>query len=214
MEITKGRFIAFEGGEGSGKSSAISIVTKAIAQAGYEVVQTREPGGTPGAELIRSLIVQEHTGVDYDGVTNALLFAAARRDHVENVIRPAIEKGAWVVSDRYVLSTIAYQGAGEGLDPEFISTLHQMTTGGLYPDLTIIMDVDPNEGLARSNRRLASEASAESRFEAYEIDFHKRIREALLAYTLSHSRIIDANRPIGEVSQSVENLIAEYLHQN
>lgn len=214
MEVTKGRFIVFEGGEGSGKTSAISIATQAIANAGHEVVRTREPGGTPGAELIRSLIVQDHQGVDYDGITNALLFAAARRDHVEKVIRPAIERGAWVVSDRFVLSTIAYQGAGEGLGTDFVSTLHQMTTDSLYPDLTIVMDVNPGEGLARSNRRLATEGSAEGRFEAYEIDFHERIRQALLAYDLSPATVIDANRPIEDVTQSVQDLIARYLSDN
>lgn len=204
-----GMFIAFEGGEGSGKTSAIAEALETIESlTGKQAVRTREPGGTPNAELIRSILISE--GADHDNICNTLLFAAARRDHVERLIRPRLATGDWVVTDRFVLSTLAYQGA-EGVDRDFIERLHMDTTNGLLPDHTIILDVDPRIGLHRSNARLAGEGSNESRFEGYDLAFHDRMRGIMLEYDLSAKTIIDASRSqaevITDVKKTVENLV-------
>lgn len=204
-----GMFIAFEGGEGSGKTSAIAEALETIENiTGRQVVRTREPGGTPNAEQIRSILISE--GADHDNICNTLLFAAARRDHVERLIRPRLAAGDWVVTDRFILSTLAYQGA-EGVDRDFIQRLHIDTTDALLPDHTIILDVDPRIGLERSNSRLAGEGSNESRFEGYDLAFHDRMRGIMLEYDLSAKTIIDASRPqdevIEEVKKVVENLV-------
>lgn len=204
-----GMFIAFEGGEGSGKTSAIAEALETIENiTGRQVVRTREPGGTPNAEQIRSILIS--AGADHDNICNTLLFAVARRDHVERLIRPRLAAGDWVVTDRFVLSTLAYQGA-EGVDRDFIQRLHNDTTDGLLPDHTIILDVDPRIGLERSNSRLADEGSNESRFEGYDLSFHDRMRRIMLEYDLSAKTIIDASRPqdevIEEVKKVVENLV-------
>lgn len=202
-------FIAFEGGEGSGKTSAIAEALETIENiTGRKVVRTREPGGTPNAEQIRSILISE--GADHDNICNTLLFAAARRDHVERLIRPRLAAGDWVITDRYVLSTLAYQGA-EGVDKDFIQRLHIDTTDGLLPDHTIILDVDPRIGLGRSTARLAGEGSNESRFEGYDLAFHDRMRGIMLEYDLSAKTIIDASRSqaevIADVKKTVENLV-------
>ena len=208
----KGMFIAFEGGEGSGKTSAIAEALETIENiTGEQVVRTREPGGTPNAELIRSILISE--GADHDNISNTLLFAAARRDHVQRLIQPRLDAGDWVVTDRFVLSTLAYQGA-EGVDRDFIQRLHMDTTGGLLPDHTIILDVDPRIGLNRSNARLVGEGSNESRFEGYDLAFHDRMREIMLEYNLSAKTIIDASRSqaevIADVKKTVENLVTHW----
>ena len=188
----RGKFIVFEGGEGSGKSTAINeAVTYLKTNHDAPVIKTREPGGTPNAEIIRSILITE--GATYDSISNTLLFATARRDHVEKQIRPSLEAGFWVVCDRYFLSTLAYQGA-EGVDPDFIRSLHASTTGDLLPDHTIILDVDPRIGLERSIGRLSQERNSENRFEGYDLAFHDRMRSTMLTYDLSPRTVIDASR--------------------
>lgn len=204
-----GKFIVFEGGEGSGKTGAIDIAHQAIRElTQMEPLRTREPGGTPGAESIRSILITD--GANYDPIANCLLFAAARRDHIEKVIKPALDSGKWVICDRYVLSTIAYQGA-EGVEKDFIIDLHNKTTDSLYPDHTIILDVDPVIGLSRSQKRLTQEQSNENRFEAYEIDFHRKMRQSMLDYNLSPMTIIDAapseESVRGSVRTAMESII-------
>lgn len=165
-----GRFITLEGGEGSGKSTQARLLADRLRAAGHEVVLTREPGGTPGAEAIRSLLV---TG-DSDRWTawsEALLVTAARVDHVARVIRPALARGAWVLCDRFVDSTRAYQGAGGGLADSALTALHEQAVG-LWPDLTLVLLLDEAEGLARAVAR----GTAEARFEALGSDFHARVQ--------------------------------------
>lgn len=150
--MTRGRFIAFEGGEGAGKSTQARLLATALEARGISCVITREPGGTPGAEAIRSLLL----GLDGDGWNpraEALLFAAARSDHVERLIRPAIEAGKWVICDRFVDSSRAYQGGGGGLSDVELMELHRIGSRGLLPDLTLLIEVSPDEARARAAAR-------------------------------------------------------------
>lgn len=146
--MSLGRFIAFEGGEGAGKSTQARLLAEALRARGHDVVTTREPGGTPGAEAIRAMLL----GVDGEGWhprAEALLFAAARSDHVERLIRPALARGAWVICDRFVDSSRAYQGGGGGLSDAEVMELHQIGSLGLLPDLTLLFEVSPGVSAAR-----------------------------------------------------------------
>ena len=140
--MTTGRFIAFEGGEGTGKSTQSRLLATALEERGLEIVQTREPGGTPGAEAIRSMLL-DPPGEGWGARAEALLFAAARSDHVEKLITPALARGAWVVCDRFVDSSRAYQGGAGGIGDDAVNTLHAIGSKSLRPDLTILIDVTP-----------------------------------------------------------------------
>lgn len=170
-----GKFISFEGGEGAGKTTQLKRLAEVMRGQGIEVVETREPGGTPGAEAIRALLV---TGAAdrWDALSELYLLNAARRDHVERLIRPALERGAWVITDRYIDSTRVYQGVAKGLKDSIVLKHHAEATGDLWPDLTIILDVTPEAGLARTHARTGDE----TRFEQESLNFHKAIREGFL----------------------------------
>lgn len=211
MKNTRGKFIVFEGGEGSGKSSSIETAVKVIERAGHKVWSTREPGGTPGAEAIRDILIADDA--NYDPLTNALLFASARRDHIEKLIKPKLDEGCWIVSDRFVLSTIAYQGAGEGVDAKTIKDLHALTTNNFLPDLTIVMDVDPEIGVKRSLKRLSDNNISEGRFESFDMSFHHKLRQAMLDYDESPKIIIDATPPMDEVQSCLEEEISKYVEK-
>ena len=150
--MTKGRFIALEGGEGAGKSTQARLLADALRAAGKTVVVTREPGGTPGAEAIRGLLLGTE-GEGWNARAEALLFAAARSDHVERLIRPALDRGEWVVCDRFLDSSRAYQGGAGGLDDADILTLHRIGSDGLLPDITLLMQVSPQEAARRLAQR-------------------------------------------------------------
>ena len=174
--MTTGRFITLEGGEGAGKSTQGRRLAERLCAAGREVVLTREPGGSPGAESIRELLVTG--GADrWSPTTETLLMYAARRDHIERTIAPALARGAWVVSDRFADSTRAYQGAGGGVPASFIQALERYVLGETRPDLTLILDLPAQAGLARA----AGRDHAETRFEAKGEAFHQRLREGFLA---------------------------------
>jgi dTMP kinase len=145
--MSKGRFIALEGGEGAGKSTQARLLAESLCDRGIDAVLTREPGGTPGAEAIRGLLLSQE-GEGWNARAEALLFAAARSDHVERLIRPALEAGRWVICDRFLDSSRAYQGAG-GLDDAVIRTLHEIGSGGLLPDLTLLVTVSPDVAAER-----------------------------------------------------------------
>ena len=207
--MSRGYFITFEGGEGAGKSTQVRTLAARLAAAGIDPIVTREPGGTPGAEAIRALLVTGEPG-RWDAATEALLMNAARADHVARTIRPALAAGRWVLCDRYADSTFAYQGAGKGADRPTLSALHQIATGGLWPDLTLLLDLPVAEGLARTVDR----RSGESRFEAHGADFHERIRTAFLARAEADPerfRIIDASAPPDAVAEAVWEAVAELL---
>ncbi|MEO0500027.1 MAG: dTMP kinase [Pseudomonadota bacterium] len=170
-----GRFISFEGGEGAGKTTQIERLARRLREAGAEVVTTREPGGTPGAEAIRALLVKGET-TRWDGRTEALLMNAARADHVAKVILPALDRGAWVLSDRYGHSTLAYQGFARGMDTSELLNLHNIATGGLWPAQTFLLDLPVEAGLARAIGR----GDKEARFEGEARAFHQRVRDGFL----------------------------------
>jgi dTMP kinase len=199
--VSRGRFITFEGGEGAGKSTQVAGLAARLAQAGLEVVRTREPGGSPGAEAIRDLLLKGDAD-RWSPVTETLLMYASRRDHIERVIRPALERGAWVVCDRYADSTRAYQGAAGGTDPALIAALETYVLDDVLPDLTLIFDLPVEAGLARAVGR----GGAEMRFESKGVLFHERLREAFLAIAVrepDRCAVIDAAAAIEAVEASV-----------
>jgi len=172
----RGCFIAFEGGEAAGKSTQEALLAARLAEGGREVVRTREPGGTPAGEAIREVVLNPRfTGLD--ARAEALLFAASRGDHAAQVIRPAIRRGAIVVCDRYVDSSIAYQGVGRGLGIERIRELSMWATHSLVPDLTVLLDIDPAIGLSR--------VTNPDRLESESLDYHRAVRQAYLDLALA-----------------------------
>lgn len=170
-----GRFITLEGGEGVGKSTLARGLCAALRARGFEVLATREPGGAPGADAIRALLVQGEPG-RWDALEETLLFAAARLNHLRETIRPALTRGAWVICDRYTDSTRAYQGAAGGLDAAKLDALNAILRAE-RPDLTLVLDLDVGEGLARSR----GGSAGEDRFERKGADFHARVRAEFLA---------------------------------
>ena len=176
MATPGGRFITLEGGEGAGKSTQIRFLAEHLRTRGIDVITTREPGGSPGAELIRKLLV-EGAADAWDGTTEALLMFAARRDHLERTIRPALARGQWVISDRFADSTRAYQGHGHGFAHERIEALYRLVIGDFAPDLTIILDLPVETGLARA----AARHGAENRYESLGLAFHQRVRDGFRA---------------------------------
>src|SRR5205809_3277586 len=168
VTATRGRFISIEGGEGAGKSTQVGLLAAALGRAGIPVQATREPGGSPGGEAIRRLLL-EGERERWDAISEALLLVAARRDHVTRVIAPAVAQGVWVVSDRFADSTMAYQGYGRGLGLQDLATLHRFALGDFAPDLTVILDLPVEIGLTRAAARAAAD-----RFESLDREFHER----------------------------------------
>jgi dTMP kinase len=168
-----GRFITLEGGEGAGKSTQIKRLAAALEKHGIASVVTREPGGSPGAEQIRKLLVEGEPG-RWDAMTEALLMFAARSDHIIRTIKPALADGKWVISDRFTDSTYAYQGVARGLDRETVRRIDTASTNGFKPELTLILDIPPEVGLARAKARGPQEA----RFEKFDLAFHNKLRDA------------------------------------
>ncbi len=176
VETAKGGFITLEGGEGAGKSTQIQRLAAALTSASLPVITTREPGGSPGAEAIRSLLVEG--AVDrWDAITELLLHYAARRDHLAQTILPAQQSGTWVICDRFADSTMAYQGYGLSLGREIVEHAHALAIGDTRPDLTVILDVPLDVGLARAQERDGDDAN---RYERMDQDFHQRIRDGFL----------------------------------
>lgn len=207
--MTRGRFITFEGGEGAGKSTQVQRVAARLKADGREVVTTREPGGSPGAESIRDLVLRGSAD-RWSPLTETLLMYAARRDHVERVIRPALERGAWVICDRFADSTRAYQGAAGGVDPAFISALEAYILESTRPDLTLVFDLPPEVGLERAHAR----AGSEMRFESKGMAFHERLREgfrAIAAAEPDRCAVIDATASMDAVEAAVWGAVAERL---
>lgn len=167
----RGRFITIEGGEGAGKSTQLDLLMTALARAGIAAERTREPGGSEGAEAIRRLLL-EGAEERWDAISETLLFYAARREHVTRLIQPALERGLWVICDRFVDSTLAYQGYGRGLPIAELNALHDFALGDFAPDLTLILDVPVAEGLARAAKR----SGDADRFERLDPGFHERLR--------------------------------------
>lgn len=205
----RGLLITFEGPEGSGKTTIARWLSGFLHEKGYRVLLTREPGGTPIGEAIRDLLhAHEHT--DMTARAEALLFCAARAQLVEQVIRPFLSEGGIVVSDRYADSTLAYQGYGRGLDLEELRRLNRFATGGLEPDLTFLLDVEVEVGLAR--RRAAG--GAWTRLDALALSFHQRVREgyrAMAAADPARWAIVDASQPLEAVQAAVLSALTQRL---
>ncbi len=197
----RGRFITFEGGEGSGKSTQAPRLAERLIDAGIAVTLTREPGGTGGADAIRALLVEGEAS-RWDPQSEALLHFAARRDHVTRVIEPALAAGGWVVCDRFTDSSMAYQGYGHELGAEFIRALAELTIGGFRPDLTLILDIDPEIGLKRAGKR----GDNETRYEGMGIDFHRRLRAGFLEIAKTEPgrcAVIDAGGTEDQIAEAV-----------
>jgi len=199
--MTKGKFITFEGGEGAGKSTQVTLLADALSRAGLEVVETREPGGCAGAEQIRELLVHGEVA-RWDAMTEALLHFAARRAHLQQTVFPALDAGRWVVSDRFADSTMAYQGYGHGLGRAPIEELYRLVVGGFKPDLTLVLDLPAEQGLARAEVR----ADGGDRYERMDGDFHERLRQGFLDIVRREPDrcvLIDAGDTAGRVQAAV-----------
>ncbi len=203
--MAKGKFITFEGGEGGGKSTQLGLLAKALEDAGIDVMTTREPGGTPGAEEIRELLVNGTTD-RWPPLAEVLLHFAARVDHVEKAIQPALESGTWVLCDRFTDSTMAYQGAGHGLGFDRIQSLKADILGDFAPDLTFVLDIPVEEGLARAFGRAGPEDSPEDRYERMDLGFHTRIRATFLSIAEEEPErcvIVDASGSVDDVQRDI-----------
>ncbi len=204
-----GRLITFEGGEGAGKSTQIRRLAESLEQAGLQVVVTREPGGTPFAERLRERLLQSFE--NFSALGEALVFAAARIDHVDRVIEPALRQGAFVLCDRFTDSTRAYQGAMGGADARLLALLERVAMGERRPDLTFILDLPAAEGLARAGRR----GAGGDRFENRDLAYHEGLRRAFLDIAKqepARCRVVDSTRPVAEVSQDILRLVSEHFH--
>lgn len=211
--MSRGFFITFEGGEGAGKSTQIGRLAERLRARGHEVLVSREPGGSPGAEAVRHVLLSG-AAEPFGPKMEALLFAAARSDHVEQVIRPAVERGAVVLVDRFLDSSRVYQGVGSGLDPAFMAALERIAINGMMPDLTLILDLDPEEGLRRAAAR-RGEAVAD-RYEKETLDIHRKRREAYLAIAEREPWrcvVIDASGSEAEVQEKVAAAALAALEQ-
>jgi dTMP kinase len=197
----KGQFITVEGIEGVGKTTNIEFIQQRLLGAGKDVVVTREPGGTPLGEAIRGLLLDpEYTGMD--STCELQLMFAARAEHLARVIRPALDRGQWVLCDRFTDATYAYQGGGRGIDTKIIARLEELVQGDFRPGVTLLLDVPVEIGLARAGSR-----GSLDRFEQEEVDFFDRVRQSYLdmagQYTARY-RVIDASQPLEQVQQQLE----------
>ena len=205
-----GRFISLEGGEGAGKSTQLRRLAEALRARGLEVVETREPGGSPGAEAIRGLLLEGEEG-RWTPEAEALLFAAARADHVAKTIRPAVDQGRWVLSDRFIDSSIAYQGGAGGLGFQRIRALHDFGSRGFLPDRTLLLRLSPDEAAARADSR---DAGGADRIGARARDYHDGVASAferLAAEEPERYRIVQADGDAGEVTERLLAAIEDLL---
>jgi len=207
----RGRFITLEGGEGVGKSVQAKRLEERLTALGLKVVRTREPGGSPGGEALREAILSGFAS-NFNAAGQAFLFAAARADHLDKTILPALQRGAWVVSDRFADSTRAYQGAAGNLPPEFIASLERLTVGADRPDLTLILDLEPEIGLRRAAER--RQAGPVDRFESEGLAFHQTLRRAFLDIAAAEPErciLIDADRTEQDVAAAIWSAVEKRL---
>lgn len=211
----QGLFVTFEGGEGTGKSTQIRLLADRLRRRGVDVLVTREPGGSPGAEAVRHVILSG-AAEEYGTRMEAILFAAARNDHVEEIIRPALASGAVVLCDRFMDSSRVYQGITGNLEPGFVQNLERVAVNGVIPDCTIILDVPASEGLRRARLRsgISGEAAEPDRFEKEELDTHEKRREAFLDIAEAdplRCRVVDATGTAEDISEKVFTIIEPLL---
>jgi dTMP kinase len=207
--VSRGQFITFEGGEGAGKTTQIGRLADYLRQSGMTVLTTREPGGSPGAEAIRRLLLQEnHDG--FDALSEVLLHYAARRDHLRKCVLPSLDRGEWVLCDRFADSTMAYQGAGMGVPRDSIAAIHAESVGGFEPRLTFILDLPVEIGMERARAR----AENPDRYERMDLDFHRRVREGFLGIATAAPKrcvVVDATRGVDEIAADVSAAVRSRL---
>ena len=204
----RGCFVTIEGIEGVGKSTNLGVVAELLRDAGCDVVVTREPGGTPLAERIRGLLLDSERG-RVPGMAELLLMFAARSSHLESLIKPALARGSWVLCDRFTDASYAYQGGGRGLDTGWIAALEKQVQGELRPDLTLLLDADPEVTRSRREARGVTD-----RFEAEDAAFFQRVRENYLERAAAEPgriRLVDAAQPLDEVRKTLSKVVAEFL---
>lgn len=207
--MNKGKFITLEGGEGAGKTTNLSFIQQYLQSQGISVIVTREPGGTMLAEKLRHLLL-ENQGENISEKTELLLMFSARCQHIYNVISPALERGDWVLCDRFTDATYAYQGGGRGVDTHLIAWLEQYVQSGLQPDLTLLFDVPVELGMQRAKRR-----GSLDRFESEQLSFFNRVKEAYLERMHQHPeriRIIDATKPLESVQHDIGQLLEKLVN--
>jgi len=205
--LVRGLFVTFEGGEGAGKSTQMARLAETLRAEGRDVLVTREPGGSPGAEAVRHVLLSG-AAESFGPAMEAILFAAARSDHVEQVIRPAVEKGRIVLCDRFLDSSRVYQGVTGNLDENFMRALEGVAINGMMPDLTIILDLDPRLGLARAEARRGSETA--DRFEKETVEIHQRRRKAFLDIAKAEPErcvVVDASTSPDKVQAAVVDAV-------
>lgn len=208
-----GKFITFEGPEGAGKSTQIRLLGEFLNRSGIDCLITREPGGTPLAEELRTIVKSFSGSETVHPETELLLMEAARSQHTGEVIAPALQAGKWVLCDRFSDSTTAYQGGARGMDLEMIATLNRFASKGCTPDLTILMDLTPEAGFARAAKRQETQGEHD-RFEQEKIDFHHKVRAAFLNCAVKEPerfRIVDADRSIEEIHREITEIVTESL---
>lgn len=213
--MAAGKFITFEGGEGAGKSTQAQILAERLTESGHETLITREPGGSEEAEKIRKFLLSGKAR-DYGSLGESILFFAARDDHLEKTIRPALDAGQWVVCDRFADSTRAYQGAAGGVGPIVLSSLERIVVASSRPDLTFMLDLPAKEGLDRAISRNddSSEAATPDRFEAMDLGFHETLRRGFLDIAREEPDrciVIDAKQPVSAVAEDVWEAVVERL---
>lgn len=201
------KFITFEGGEGSGKSTQSALLYQSFINASLSSIHTREPGGTKGSEEIRSILVQGDLN-KWEPMSELLLVMAARSEHINKVIKPSMSNGYYVICDRFIDSSIAYQGFAQGLGESIVKEMHDLVFSGLYPDLTFVFDVDPSEGISRALARKGKE----TRYENMNIEFHIKIREGFRKIVSRNPKrciAIDAKLSIEEIHESIISSVNE-----
>lgn len=208
-----GRLITFEGPEGAGKSTQLKLLAAYLREKGFEVIVTREPGGTPLAEHLRSIVKAFEGEEKLHATTELLLIEAARSQHVREVIRPALAAGKMVLCDRYLDSTAAYQGGGRSFDAKTIDLLNDLAVAECVPDLTLLLDLSPEAGLSRTSKRVETQFEHD-RFEEENLEFHRQVRESYLAIAERNPeriRVLAADRPVPEIFNEVRKWIDELI---
>jgi dTMP kinase len=210
MSVAAGKLIVIEGLEGAGKSTAVKTVVDLLNQADINAITSREPGGTEIGELLRSILKNPDYKNILDDKSELLLMYTARIQLVEEIIKPALKKGTWVIADRFELSTMAYQGGGRGLSQSMIQHLSEFCLNGFKPDLTLYLDLEPEEGIKRAQLR-----GQFDRIEQQHIDFFHKVHKMYMRYVQEHPDVvmIDATRSLPEVQEHIKNAVHQYIEQ-
>ena len=206
-----GLLITFEGGEGSGKSTQSQILYDTLIEKGFEVTKTREPGGTKFAEIIREILVQGDSN-KIDNISELFLFAAARTDHVQKVIKKSLKDNKIIICDRFIDSTLAYQGYAGNLDLDIVKEVNKISIGEIYPDITFIFDIDPTQGIERA----LEESNKETRFEEKDIMYHKKIRDGYLSIARENAQrcvVINGADDIEQISKKILELTLDKINE-